>query len=78
MERAMECDKQNQRVPLRTIERPTIGAAVTAPPVLDASSHTVDYVCGKCGTVLLRAEEGQVFGLVIECLDCGAFNATEV
>ena len=50
---------------------------VSAPPLLDASSHTIDYVCGHCGTVLMHAEEGQVHNLLIHCLACGSYNSTE-
>jgi DNA-directed RNA polymerase subunit RPC12/RpoP len=51
--------------------------AVKAPPVLIASSHTIDYLCGNCGTVLLHAEDDQVHGLFIHCMQCGACNATD-
>jgi DNA-directed RNA polymerase subunit RPC12/RpoP len=47
-----------------------------APPALRASEHSVDYTCGRCGAVLLHAEEGQVRGLVIECTECGSYNRT--
>jgi hypothetical protein len=30
------------------------------------------------GHVLMHANEGQVHGVVIECLQCGAFNATDM
>jgi hypothetical protein len=47
-------------------------------PILDASSGTIDYISGRRGTVLKHAKEGQVHGVVIECLQCGAFNATDM
>jgi hypothetical protein len=28
--------------------------------------------------VLMHAHEGQVHGVVIECVNCGAFNATDM
>ena len=49
---------------------------VKAPPVLKASEHSVDYTCGRCGTILLHAEEGQVRGVVIECTEGGSYNRT--
>jgi predicted RNA-binding Zn-ribbon protein involved in translation (DUF1610 family) len=71
-------NKEHVKMPLRVIERPPLGPSVTAPPVLNASSHTVDFTCGSCGTLLLQAEEGQIYGVVIECAECGAFNVTGV
>ena len=68
---------KNRVVSLKIIDPPAIGPVVSAPPVLMASDHTVDYVCGKCGTVLMHAEENQVHNLHIHCLMCGSYNATE-
>jgi DNA-directed RNA polymerase subunit RPC12/RpoP len=42
-----------------------------------ASDHSVDYTCGRCDTILLHAEVGQVRGLLIRCTACGSYNATE-
>ena len=44
---------------------------------LEASSHTVDYLCGNCETVLLHAEAGQVHNRFIKCTKCGSYNATD-
>jgi hypothetical protein len=71
-------NKEHVKLPLRVVERPALGPSVTAPPVLNASSNTVDFTCGSCGTLLLHAEEGQIYGVVIECAECGACNATGV
>jgi predicted RNA-binding Zn-ribbon protein involved in translation (DUF1610 family) len=68
---------KNRVVPLKTIEAPATGPVVGAPPVLEASDHTVDYTCGNCGTLLMHAEENQVHNLQIHCLVCGSYNATE-
>lgn len=46
-------------------------------PVLVASNHTIDFTCGHCGLVLLRAEDQQVHGLLIHRTACGSHNATE-
>jgi DNA-directed RNA polymerase subunit RPC12/RpoP len=68
---------KNPRVSLKVIETPRTGAVVTAPPILIASTHTIDYCCGHCGTVLMHAESDQVFNLQIKCNACGSFNSTE-
>jgi predicted RNA-binding Zn-ribbon protein involved in translation (DUF1610 family) len=69
---------KNQRVRLSLMEAPKMGHhVVSAPPVLSASSHTIDYVCGKCGVVLLHAERGQVHNVTIKCIECGSYNSTD-
>jgi DNA-directed RNA polymerase subunit RPC12/RpoP len=41
------------------------------------SEGPVNYVCGKCGTVLLESiQKGQVTGIVLRCPQCGSFNDT--
>ena len=67
---------KQRRVSLKIVSAPTTGHAVSAPPVLCASDHSVDYTCGKCGAVLLHAEEGQVRNLLIHCTECGSYNTT--
>lgn len=62
---------------LKLIPAPGIGAVVSAPPVLNASDHTVDYACAHCGTVLMHADEGQVHNLTIRCTTCGSYNSTD-
>jgi hypothetical protein len=71
-------DIPRQRMRLRLVAQPPGGTNTKAPPVLNASSGTIDYTCGRCGTVLMHANEGEVHGVVIECLQCGAFNATDM
>ncbi len=66
-----------RKISLRVIVAPEIGHALHAPPVLMASNHSVDYTCGQCGTIVLHAEESQVYGLLIRCKQCGSYNATE-
>jgi len=69
---------QHSRVPLTVIgELPEGLKALDAPPVLVASRHTIDYCCGSCGAILMHAEIGQVFGVLIHCMACGHYNATE-
>jgi hypothetical protein len=65
------------RVTLRIIRTPWAHHIVSAPPVLIASTNTVDYVCGGCAAVLMHAEPGQVHNLVIHCTGCGAYNSPD-
>jgi predicted RNA-binding Zn-ribbon protein involved in translation (DUF1610 family) len=71
-----QSNKQNKRVALTLVTAHANRHAVSAPPVLIASAHTVDYTCGKCGTVLMHAEENQVHNLLIHCSVCGSYNST--
>jgi hypothetical protein len=67
----------HRRISLKVIAAPVPGRPVVhAPPVLKASDHTIDYACGKCGAVLLHADDGQVHNLVIHCVECGSYNLT--
>ena len=61
---------------LRVVEAKGIENSVNAPPILYASSHTIDFVCGNCGAVLLHAEDDQVHGLFIRCTKCESLNTT--
>ena len=70
-------DEEHPRVALKLIPSPRTRHIVSAPPILIASTNTVDYVCGDCGVVLLHAEEGQVHNLIIHCTGCGAYNSTD-
>jgi hypothetical protein len=66
----------HRKISLKVITAPAIGAVVSAPPILNASDHTIDYACGSCGTILLHAEDGQVHNLTIRCTICGNYNST--
>ena len=66
-----------RRIPLKVVTAPAVGVVLKAPPVLVASEHSVDYTCGRCGTVLLHADEGQVHGVLIHCTNCGSYNSTD-
>jgi predicted RNA-binding Zn-ribbon protein involved in translation (DUF1610 family) len=63
---------EHRRISLKTI------SVISAPPVLNASDHTIDFACGKCGTVLLHAEENQVHNVTIYCVNCGSYNTTNL
>jgi hypothetical protein len=68
---------QNRTRKLRVVEATGLEHTVDAPPVLVASSHTIDFLCGNCATVLMHAEDDQVHGLFIHCTQCGGCNATD-
>ena len=61
---------------LKLVAPPLVGHAIDVPPILNASDHTVDFLCGKCGAVLLYGERGQVHNVTIHCLACGSYNTT--
>jgi predicted RNA-binding Zn-ribbon protein involved in translation (DUF1610 family) len=67
---------RNPIVPLKVVPNASTGHYVSAPPILLASTHTIDFTCGACGTILMHADHGQVHSLVIHCRSCGAYNAT--
>jgi len=49
------------------------------PPLMVGSEHSVgDYTCGKCGTLLLEANDRSALKLLIRCADCGAYNSTMI
>ena len=66
------------KISLKVVTAPATGLVLHAPPVLVASDHSVDYTCGRCGTILLHAEEYQVHGVLINCANCGSYNSTEM
>ena len=75
--RVLDMSKDKERKALRVVPAPAVGSVLPAPPPLMFSTHTVEFTCGRCETVLMKAEDEQVHGLVIHCLKCGSYNATE-
>lgn len=65
---------RNPIVPLKVVSNASIDHYASAAPILTASAHTIDYTCGDCGTVLMRADQGQVHSF---CSSCGAYNSTD-
>ena len=66
-----------REIALEVVSAPAKGAVLTAPPVFKISDNSVDYTCGRCGTVLLHSEEGQVRGVLFRCSNCGSYNKAE-
>ena len=50
-----------RKVALRVVTAPAIGV-VLGGSARAIGEHSVDYTCGRCGTVLLHADAGQVHG----------------
>ena len=68
---------EHPRVTLRIIPTPWAHHIVSAPPILIASTNTVDYVCGGCDALLMHAEPGGIHNLVIHCTGCGSYNSAD-
>jgi predicted RNA-binding Zn-ribbon protein involved in translation (DUF1610 family) len=69
---------KHKEIKLKVVRAPRIGHALSAPPVIMASTHTVAYECGHCGVVLMHAELDQIHNLLIHCTECGTYNSTDV
>jgi hypothetical protein len=63
---------------LKVVPAPLVLDAVDdAPPVLEADSPTVEYTCGNCGAVLMRANENKpIHALIVHCTLCDTYNST--
>jgi len=48
-----------------------------APPVIAVTSGTNHYLCGSCGTLLVKAETDQVHGFLVLCTVCESYNELE-
>jgi len=68
---------ENSKVVLKVVAQPRVGRVVDAPPILEATDHGIEHVCGNCGIVLMRAELNQVHNILIRCSECGSYNSTE-
>jgi hypothetical protein len=68
----------NRRSRLKLVTAPSTGHVVSAPPAIELVSNTIYYTCGLCETVLLKADPGQVHGVLIHCLECGSYNAVDL
>jgi predicted RNA-binding Zn-ribbon protein involved in translation (DUF1610 family) len=65
------------QIRLKTVTGPRHNGLVSSPPILNASDHAIDFTCGKCGVVLMHAEDGHVHNLAIRCTACGSYNSTD-
>jgi hypothetical protein len=62
---------------LKIVRAPATGYAIQAPPSITVSANTNYYLCGHCGTLLVIADVGQLHGLVVQCRECGHYNAVD-
>ena len=74
---AREQHMPDRKISLKVITSPATGHVMDAPPVLQASAHSIDFTCGHCGTILLHADAYQVHGVLIRCIACGSYNSTD-
>ena len=63
---------------LKVVSAPLIEVVPRAPPALELRNPTVEFTCGNCGAVLMRADEEKVYPLVVLCNSCGSHNSTDV
>jgi hypothetical protein len=67
-----------KREKLKLVTAPAVGHVISAPPAIELVSNTTYYTCGRCETVLLKADPGQVHGVLIHCIECGSYNAVDL
>ena len=63
---------------LKVVPTPLVEAVPRAPPALEMPNPTVEFTCGNCDAVLIRADEEKVYPLVVLCNSCGSYNSTDV
>jgi predicted RNA-binding Zn-ribbon protein involved in translation (DUF1610 family) len=63
---------------LKVVPAPLIEVVPRAPPALELPNPTVEFTCGNCGAVLIRADEEKGYPLVVLCGSCGSYNSTDV
>ena len=65
---------------LKVVPAPLIELVPRAPPALELpnQSLTVEFTCGNCGAVLIRADEEKGYPLVVLCSSCGSYNSTDI
>jgi hypothetical protein len=64
---------------LKVVPAPLVETVPTAPPALEVPPNpTVECKCGKCGAVLMRADESKAYPhLMVHCISCGSYNSTD-
>jgi hypothetical protein len=63
---------------LKVVSPPLIEVVPRAPPALELPNPTVEFRCGNCGAILIRADDEKGCPLVVLCSSCGSYNSTDV
>jgi hypothetical protein len=72
------CSNALRQKTLKVVPAPLIEAVPSAPPALETPNPTAEFRCGNCAAVLMRWDEGKVYPLMVRCVCCGSYNATDV
>ena len=62
---------------LQVVPAPLIEVVPPAPLEPEMPNPTVEFTCGNCGVLLMRADEEKVYPLVLLCSSCGSYNSTD-
>jgi len=62
---------------LKIVPAPLVKVADAPPVLVEGAEPTVEYTCGNCGAVLMRADESKPHSLMVHCTACDAYNSTE-
>lgn len=72
-----------KNIKLEVIPKPAEGsqAIITnvKPPIIKGNGN-VNYVCGKCGTILIENHTGgaHIINIVLLCSKCGSYNKVNI
>ncbi|HEX8168563.1 MAG TPA: hypothetical protein VF601_22615 [Beijerinckiaceae bacterium] len=59
-------------------EAPPAVHVLRKPEVVHIAEKGRQYLCGRCGTLLLVALPSQLTNIAIQCRDCGALNDARI
>jgi DNA-directed RNA polymerase subunit RPC12/RpoP len=69
--------RESRTIRLRVITPPSIGYVSSAPPPITVTRNGNEYVCGQCSTLLVIADDDEIYGLTVRCRECGRYNQFE-
>jgi hypothetical protein len=79
--RALAADAPEPELRAHFLHTASMWTALADQPLVQQladDTHACGVLSGNCGTVLLHAGDDQVHGLFIRCMQCEAFNATDI